>query len=68
MEVEDGARFIPRLARDFDGEIDGIELRRPTLDDVFLHITGRTIRETELDDEDVARNRMRARMAQRPGH
>lgn len=68
VEIGDGARFIPRLAREFDGEIEGIELRRPTLDDVFLHITGRTIRETGLDDEDVARNRMRRRMAMGPGH
>ncbi len=68
VEIEDGARFIPRLVREFDGEIERIELRRPTLDDVFLHITGRTIRETGLDDEDVARNRMRARMTMGPRH
>lgn len=62
VEVEDGARFIPSLARDFEGNIDGIELRRPTLDDVFLKLTGRTIRETELGQEDVARSRMQRRM------
>jgi len=62
VEIEDGARFIPRLARDFDGDIEGIALRRPTLDDVFLRMTGRTIRESELDDQDIARNRMRRHM------
>jgi ABC-2 type transport system ATP-binding protein len=68
VEIEDGARFIPRLTRDFDGGIEGIDLRRPTLDDVFLHITGRTIRETELRAEDVTRNRLRRRIAMGPRH
>jgi ABC-2 type transport system ATP-binding protein len=66
VEVDDGARFIPLLARDFHGAIDGIELRRPTLDDVFLHLTGRTIRETELDAKDVSRAHM-ARMMRARG-
>jgi len=29
------------------GKVDSIEIRSPTLDDVFLHYTGRTIRESE---------------------
>jgi ABC-2 type transport system ATP-binding protein len=62
IEVDDGARFIPRLVRGFPGEIDGASLRRPTLDDVFLKLTGRTIRESELDAGDVARGRMRRAM------
>lgn len=62
VEVDDGARFIPTVAREFDGRIDSIELRRPTLDDVFLNLTGRTIRETELGQEDVAKARMRQRV------
>jgi ABC-2 type transport system ATP-binding protein len=62
VEVDDGARFIPRLVRGFPGEIDGASLRRPTLDDVFLKLTGRTIRESELDAGDVARGRMRRAM------
>jgi ABC-2 type transport system ATP-binding protein len=62
VEVDDGARFIPTVARGFDGRIDSIELRRPTLDDVFLKLTGRTIRETELGQEDVAKARMRQRV------
>ena len=65
VEVDDGARFIPRLVRGFAGEIDGASLRRPTLDDVFLKLTGRTIRESELDAGDVARNRMRQFMGSR---
>jgi ABC-2 type transport system ATP-binding protein len=65
VEVEDGARFIPRLVRGFSGEIDSASLRRPTLDDVFLKLTGRTIRESELDAGDVARGRMRRAMGMR---
>jgi ABC-2 type transport system ATP-binding protein len=66
VEVDDGARFIPHVAREYKGAIDGIELHRPTLDDVFLKLTGRTIRESELGASDKARNRMRA-MAQGRG-
>jgi ABC-2 type transport system ATP-binding protein len=65
VEVDDGARFIPRLVRGFPGEIDEASLRRPTLDDVFVKLTGRTIRESELDADDVARARMRRFMATR---
>jgi ABC-2 type transport system ATP-binding protein len=65
VEVDDGAAFIPRLTHEFDGAIERIQLRRPTLDDVFLHLTGRTIRESELGDDDVARNRFRSRMRMR---
>jgi ABC-2 type transport system ATP-binding protein len=65
VEVDDGARFIPRLVRGFPGDIDGASLRRPTLDDVFLKLTGRTIRESELDAGEVARGRMRQFMGRR---
>ncbi len=65
VEVDDGARYIPRLVRGFPGEIDSASLRRPTLDDVFLKLTGRTIRESELDAGDVARGRMRRFMVTR---
>ena len=33
----------------FSQPIHSIDLRRPTLDDVFLHLTGREIRDSELD-------------------
>jgi ABC-2 type transport system ATP-binding protein len=65
VEVTDGARFIPRLVREFPGTIDGASLRRPTLDDVFLKLTGRTIREDELGASDVARDRMRRGLQRR---
>jgi ABC-2 type transport system ATP-binding protein len=68
VETSDGTRFIPQIARRFTGVIDTIELRRPTLDDVFLKLTGRTIRESELGAGDVSRNRMRSMMRSRRRH
>ena len=40
--------FVPGLLRDLDRtgvELSSIEVRRPTLDDVFLDLTGRSLRE-----------------------
>ncbi|NOY55951.1 MAG: ATP-binding cassette domain-containing protein [Actinobacteria bacterium] len=68
IEVREGAPFIPHLARGFKGRIDAIELRRPTLDDVFLKLTGRTIRESELDQGDLNRNRLKMMVRRRRGH
>jgi ABC-2 type transport system ATP-binding protein len=41
-------RAVPGLLRDLDRtgvELTSIEVRRPTLDDVFLDLTGRSLRE-----------------------
>ena len=45
FEVENGEKFIPTLVREFKSSLQGISMRRPTLDDVFLKLTGREIRE-----------------------
>jgi ABC-2 type transport system ATP-binding protein len=47
--VEDGASAIPLILRALDGadvELGTIELHRPSLDDVFLTKTGRSLRES----------------------
>ncbi|MGQ9704521.1 MAG: ATP-binding cassette domain-containing protein [Actinomycetota bacterium] len=49
FEVERGEEFIPHLFRDFEVPIQSISLHRPTLDDVFLKLTGREIRDEEAD-------------------
>jgi len=49
LEVEAGAEFIPRLVRDLGVAVRSVDLHRPTLDDVFLKLTGRAIREAEAD-------------------
>lgn len=61
IEVEDGEKFLPRLFNELTVEIDSIELRKPTLDDVFLSLTGRAIREEEPSDKERMRQRMRTR-------
>lgn len=61
IEVEDGEKFLPRLFNELTVEIDSIELRKPTLDDVFLSLTGRAIREEEPSDKERMRQRMQMR-------
>ena len=49
LYVEDGATAIPHVLRSLDAAgiaINGIELHRPSLDDVFLAKTGRSLRES----------------------
>jgi ABC-2 type transport system ATP-binding protein len=53
MRISDGATALPGLLRSLDaiGVIArSAEVTRPTLDDVFLHLTGRRLR----DDGDLA--------------
>jgi ABC-2 type transport system ATP-binding protein len=48
VHVPQGGSVLPRLLRELDGkgvELTGVEVRRPTLDDVFLNLTGRSLRE-----------------------
>jgi ABC-2 type transport system ATP-binding protein len=61
IEVIDGEKFLPRLFNDLKTKINSIELRKPTLDDVFLHLTGRKIREEEASAKDIMRRQMRMR-------
>ncbi|MFQ5945201.1 MAG: ATP-binding cassette domain-containing protein [Anaerolineae bacterium] len=62
LEVENGERFIPRLVTEVPAEIEAISLRRPTLDDVFLKVTGHQIREEDVTSKDRLRERMRRRV------
>ena len=47
VQVPDGEKFIPRFLRAYEGDIHSIGLTRPTLEDVFLNLTGRHIRDLE---------------------
>ncbi len=47
FQVEHGAEFVPQVVVDFGGRIKSIQVKQPSLDDVFLHLTGRAIREEE---------------------
>ncbi|MGI5231700.1 ATP-binding cassette domain-containing protein [Actinoallomurus sp. CA-142502] len=47
LRVEDGAAFVPRMCSALTVAIRSVTVTRPSLDDVFFHYTGRTIRETD---------------------
>jgi ABC-2 type transport system ATP-binding protein len=47
FQVPAGEAFLPEFVRSFSQPMEAIGLRRPTLDDVFLHLTGREIRDPE---------------------
>jgi ABC-2 type transport system ATP-binding protein len=47
ISVEDGAAYIPRLFATVRVPITSVTVTRPSLDDVFLSYTGRTIRDSE---------------------
>jgi ABC-2 type transport system ATP-binding protein len=49
LYVDEAGSAIPQILRVLDGDgivLGGIELHRPSLDDVFLTKTGRTLRES----------------------
>jgi ABC-2 type transport system ATP-binding protein len=60
LEVQNGAEFIPKLTCELQVPVTSVELHRPTLDDVFIKLTGRDMREAEADP--LAFMRMHARM------
>jgi ABC-2 type transport system ATP-binding protein len=50
--VRRAGREVPGLLRELDRdaiELDEIEVARPTLDDVFLTLTGRSLRDAEAE-------------------
>jgi ABC-2 type transport system ATP-binding protein len=65
FEVEDAEHFVPRLLAEFSQPpnglvVESLHIRRPTLEDVFLKLTGRLIREEE-GEKDERRLNMRQR-------
>ena len=50
FEVDSGEDFIPAFIKQLDTKILSISLRRPSLEDVFLKLTGREIRQEEVSD------------------
>jgi ABC-2 type transport system ATP-binding protein len=49
LTVENGAEFIPALVKGLRTEITSVSLTRPSLNDVFLSLTGKSIREEGAD-------------------
>jgi len=59
--VSDGEQFVPRLFERLRTPIRSVSVSRPSLDDVFMSYTGRTIRDTEAS-ADENRRAMNARI------
>lgn len=59
LEMAEGEKFLPRLFNELTEKISAVEMRKPTLDDVFLNLTGKKIREEGISAMDKARNKMR---------
>jgi ABC-2 type transport system ATP-binding protein len=55
VEVPDGAAFVPKLVRELSVEVTSVAFHRPSLDDVFLKLTGRAIRTEEASAKDQTR-------------
>ncbi len=55
FEVPNGEEFMPLLVSNFKTEVHSISLRRPTLDDVFLKLTGHDIRQEAGGDAAMKR-------------
>ncbi len=60
VERDSGALFVPQVVSAFPGLVDSVGVKRPTLDDVFLKLTGRVIREEGASSVDRMRIAARA--------
>ncbi len=63
LNIDNGEKKIPKIIALAETEgipISSVSLRKPTLDDVFLHYTGRTMREEEATAKDSMRMRRKA--------
>jgi len=58
FHVYGGESFVPRLFAELGLPIRSVSVARPTLDDVFMKYTGRTIRDAEASTTDLIRNNM----------
>ncbi|WP_376794953.1 ATP-binding cassette domain-containing protein [Thermogemmatispora sp.] len=61
FEIAGGEELVPRIVEKVSARIASISVRRPTLDDVFIKLTGREIREEEADVKEQMRGFMRSR-------
>ncbi len=61
ISVSEGEKALPQICIRFTGKIDSLELRKPTLEDVFLKLTGKKIRDTETDAKNTLQKQMHTR-------
>jgi ABC-2 type transport system ATP-binding protein len=72
FRVERGDQFVPTLFARLETPIETVQVRRPTLDDVFVEMTGHQIRDSGAGEAEQARYMMMRRpmgmgAARRPG-
>jgi len=60
MTCSKGDTCIPEIIRTLGEKVVSVRIERPTLNDVFLKLTGKTIREEETASEDTIRESIRA--------
>ncbi len=68
LTLEKGERRIPeliKLANQKNVQVTCVQLRKPSLEDVFLHYTGRMIRQEEANQTERNKAMMRGRMGRR---
>jgi ABC-2 type transport system ATP-binding protein len=58
FQMAGGAAFIPRLMADFGSRITSVQVKQPSLEDVFLKLTGHGIRADEGSIKDLMRQGM----------
>jgi ABC-2 type transport system ATP-binding protein len=61
FSIPQGEQFLAKLMSSFNNKLLSIGIRRPTLDDVFLKLTGRAIREQDADLKEQMRRIVRTR-------
>ncbi len=61
LEIENGHRFVTDVVEAFPGEIDGVSIHKPSLEDVFIRRTGHRFW-TDADKEDSERRGREARL------
>jgi len=59
FEVENGAAFVPGLLRELPVAVRTVSVRPPTLEDVFLKMTGREIRDDEASNHEKLKGRLK---------
>ena len=70
LGVEEGGSTIPRIlevTRSRGLEVESVMLKVPTLEDVFIRKTGRSLRDERVEGRDQLRARGRQRMGRRRG-
>jgi ABC-2 type transport system ATP-binding protein len=61
FEVERADQVVPDLLRRVPVAVQSVDIARPTLNDVFLHLTGRAIREESAGENERLRTALRRR-------